>query len=234
MEITLVNISKSYKNTKAVRDVNLTLTNGITALLGANGSGKTTLLRIITTVLKPDSGSVFFEGSNIIEDGDDFRAVLGYLPQNFGYYKEFTALDFMLYLSSLKGLDGKTAIQKTDELLEFTGLADVKKKKIKTFSGGMIQRLGIAQALLNDPEVLVLDEPTSGLDPKERIRFRKLIEKISKDKIIIYSTHIISDISEIANRVLLMNEGVIAEDTTVDKISDLCIKYFGEESELDG
>ncbi len=234
MEITLVNISKSYKNTKAVRDVNLTLTNGITALLGANGSGKTTLLRIITTVLKPDSGSVFFEGSNIIEDGDDFRAVLGYLPQNFGYYKEFTALDFMLYLSSLKGLDGKTAIQKTDELLEFTGLADVKKKKIKTFSGGMIQRLGIAQALLNDPEVLVLDEPTSGLDPKERIRFRKLLEKISKDKIIIYSTHIISDISEIANRVLLMNEGVIAEDTTVDKISDLCIKYFGEESELDG
>lgn len=234
MEITLVNISKSYKNTKAVRDVNLTLTNGITALLGANGSGKTTLLRIITTVLKPDSGSVFFEGNNIIEDGDDFRAVLGYLPQNFGYYKEFTALDFMLYLSSLKGLDGKTAIQKTDELLEFTGLADVKKKKIKTFSGGMIQRLGIAQALLNDPEVLVLDEPTSGLDPKERIRFRKLLEKISKDKIIIYSTHIISDISEIANRVLLMNEGVIAEDTTVDKISDLCIKYFGEESELDG
>lgn len=234
MEITLVNISKSYKNTKAVRDVNLTLTNGITALLGANGSGKTTLLRIITTVLKPDSGSVFFEGSNIIEDGDDFRAVLGYLPQNFGYYKEFTALDFMLYLSSLKGLDGKTAIQKTDELLEFTGLADVKKKKIKTFSGGMIQRLGIAQTLLNDPEVLVLDEPTSGLDPKERIRFRKLLEKISKDKIIIYSTHIISDISEIANRVLLMNEGVIAEDTTVDKISDLCIKYFGEESELDG
>ena len=234
MEITLVNISKSYKNTKAVRDVNLTLTNGITALLGANGSGKTTLLRIIPTVLKPDSGSVFFEGSNIIEDGDDFRAVLGYLPQNFGYYKEFTALDFMLYLSSLKGLDGKTAIQKTDELLEFTGLADVKKKKIKTFSGGMIQRLGIAQALLNDPEVLVLDEPTSGLDPKERIRFRKLLEKISKDKIIIYSTHIISDISEIANRVLLMNEGVIAEDTTVDKISDLCIKYFGEESELDG
>lgn len=234
MEITLVNISKSYKNTKAVKDVNLTLTNGITALLGANGSGKTTLLRIITTVLKPDCGSVFFEGSNIIEDGDDFRAVLGYLPQNFGYYKEFTALDFMLYLSSLKGLDGKTAMQKTDELLEFTGLADVKKKKIKTFSGGMIQRLGIAQALLNDPEVLVLDEPTSGLDPKERIRFRKLLEKISKDKIIIYSTHIISDISEIASRVLLMNEGVIAEDTTADKIGDLCIKYFGEGSELDG
>lgn len=234
MEITLVNISKSYKNTKAVKDVNLTLTNGITALLGTNGSGKTTLLRIITTVLKPDSGSVFFEGNNIVEDGDDFRAVLGYLPQNFGYYKEFTALDLMLYLSSLKGLDGKTAMQKTEELLEFTGLADVKKKKIKTFSGGMIQRLGIAQALLNDPEVLVLDEPTSGLDPKERIRFRKLLEKISKNKIIIYSTHIISDISEIANRVLLMNEGVIAEDTTVDKISNLCIKYFGEGSELDG
>ena len=234
MEITLVNISKSYKNTKAVKDVNLTLTNGITALLGTNGSGKTTLLRIITTVLKPDSGSVFFEGNNIVEDGDDFRAVLGYLPQNFGYYKEFTALDLMLYLSSLKGLDGKTAMQKTEELLEFTGLADVKKNKIKTFSGGMIQRLGIAQALLNDPEVLVLDEPTSGLDPKERIRFRKLLEKISKNKIIIYSTHIISDISEIANRVLLMNEGVIAEDTTVDKISNLCIKYFGEGSELDG
>lgn len=234
MEITLVNISKSYKNTKAVKDVNLTLTNGITALLGTNGSGKTTLLRIITTVLKPDSGSVFFEGNNIVEDGDDFRAVLGYLPQNFGYYKELTTLDFMLYLSSLKGLDGKTAMQKTEELLEFTGLADVKKKKIKTFSGGMIQRLGIAQALLNDPEVLVLDEPTSGLDPKERIRFRKLLEKISKNKIIIYSTHIISDISEIANRVLLMNEGVIAEDTTVDKISNLCIKYFGEGSELDG
>ena len=234
MEITLVNISMSYKNTKAVKDVNLTLTNGITALLGTNGSGKTTLLRIITTVLKPDSGSVFFEGNNIVEDGDDFRAVLGDLPQNFGYYKEFTALDFMLYLSSLKGLDGKTAMQKTEELLEFTGLADVKKKKIKTFSGGMIQRLGIAQALLNDPEVLVLDEPTSGLDPKERIRFRKLLEKISKNKIIIYSTHIISDISEIANRVLLMNEGVIAEDTTVDKISNLCIKYFGEGSELDG
>lgn len=232
MEIKLINISKSYKKTKAVNDVSLTLTPGITALLGANGSGKTTLLRIITTVLKPDSGSVLWNGGNIIENSDDFRAVLGYLPQNFGYYKDFTALDFMLYLSALKGLNKKTALQKTEELLEFAGLSDVKKKKLKTFSGGMLQRLGIAQALLNDPDVLVLDEPTSGLDPKERIRFRKLLEKSAKDKIIIYSTHIISDIASISNRVLLMNSGEIAEDTTPDKINELCIKYFGEGSEL--
>lgn len=232
MEIKLLNISKSYKKTKAVHDVSITLTPGITALLGANGSGKTTLMRIITTVLKPDTGSVYYNGSNIVKDGDDFRAVLGYLPQNFGYYKEFTALDFMLYLAALKGIDGKTALKKSEELLEFTGLSDVKKKKIKAFSGGMVQRLGIAQALLNDPAVLVLDEPTSGLDPKERIRFRKLLEKTGKDKIIIYSTHIVSDIASIADRVLLMNNGEIAEDTTADKIEELCIKYFGEGSDL--
>lgn len=233
MEIKLTDISKSYKKITAVNHVNLTLSPGITALLGANGSGKTTLLRIITTVLQPDSGTVFWNGSSILKDSDDFRAVLGYLPQNFGYYKEFTALDFMLYLAALKGIDGRTALSRAEKLLAFAGLADVKKKKIKTFSGGMVQRLGIAQALLNDPDVLVLDEPTSGLDPKERIRFRKMLEKISDDKIIIYSTHIVSDIASISNRVLLMNNGEIAEDTTPDKIDALCIKYFGEECAQD-
>ncbi len=232
MELKILNVKKKYKRKIAVNNVSLTLKPGITALLGANGSGKTTLMRIITTVLKPDAGSVFFNGSDIIKDGDDFRAVLGYLPQDFGYYREFTANDFMMYLAALKGMNGKAAKPRVDELLEFVSLSDVKSKKIKSFSGGMVQRLGIAQALLNDPQVLVLDEPTSGLDPKERIRFRKLLERIAEDKIIIYSTHIVSDVAAIAGRVLLMNDGIIAEDTAVDKIGELCIKYFGEGSDL--
>lgn len=232
MEISVANITKKFKKKTAVDDVSLVITPGITALLGVNGSGKTTLMRMITTVLKPDSGAVFFNGSDIIRDGDEYRAVLGYLPQNFGYYREFSALDFMLYLAALKGIKGREAMPKAEALLEFAGLSDVKKKKIKTFSGGMIQRLGIAQALINDPQVLVLDEPTSGLDPKERIRFRKLLESISKDKIIIYSTHIVSDVASIADRVLLMDEGRIAEDTTADKIGEICVKYFGEDSDI--
>jgi len=232
MEISTANITKKYKNKTAVDNISLTVTPGITALLGVNGSGKTTLLRMLTTVLKPDSGTVFFNGSDICRNGDEYRAVLGYLPQNFGYYREFTALDFMLYLAALKGIKSRDALPKADKFLEFAGLSDVKKKKIKTFSGGMVQRLGIAQALINDPQVLVLDEPTSGLDPKERIRFRKLLEGISKDKIIIYSTHIVSDIASIADRVLLMDEGRIAEDTTADKISEICVKYFGEDSDI--
>lgn len=232
MKINIQNLTKRFKKKVAVNNVTLELHPGITALLGVNGSGKTTLMRMIATVLEPSEGTITADGEDIIKKGDNFRSVLGYLPQNFGYYKEFTAFDFMMYMAALKGIDGKAAKAKCDELLDFVSLSEVKKKKIKTFSGGMIQRLGIAQALINDPTVLILDEPTSGLDPKERIRFRKLLEKMSKDKIIIYSTHIVSDISHIADRVLLMQDGEIIEDTTVDMINDICVQYFGEESEL--
>ncbi len=232
MEIELINVTKRYRKKTAVDKVSLTLTPGITALLGANGSGKTTLIRMITTVLKPDGGSIFYNGRDTEKEGDELRAVLGYLPQNFGYYRDFSAYDFMMYIAALKGINGKAAKPKVHALLDFAGLADVKGKKIKTFSGGMVQRLGIAQALINDPDVLVLDEPTSGLDPRERIRFRRLLESISSNKIILYSTHIVSDVQSIANRVLLMENGKIAEDTTVDHVNEICRKYFGEDSEI--
>jgi len=216
VELVIDRLSKHYKNKIAVDRVSLTLKEGVYGLLGANGSGKTTLMRMICGVLKPTSGEVKFNGIDVSEE--KFRDLLGYLPQDFGYYPEFTAYDFLLYLSSLKGLTRQRAKDRTSELLKLVGLSDVAKKKIKSFSGGMKQRLGIAQALLNNPKILVLDEPTAGLDPNERVRFRNLISRLGKDRIVLLSTHIVSDVEYIASTILLMKKGQIIHKGPLEEI----------------
>lgn len=205
MELIIDRVSKQFKNHIAVDRVSATLHEGVYGLLGANGAGKTTLMRMLCSILQPTSGTVTFDGMDVSEEG--YRALLGYLPQDFGYYPEFTATDFLLYMAALKGLPNSAAKRRSAELLELVSLQDVSRKKIKTFSGGMKQRLGIAQALLNDPKLLILDEPTAGLDPKERVRFRKLIAERGKDSIVLLSTHIVSDIEHIADEVLMMQDG---------------------------
>lgn len=205
MELIIDRVSRQYKNKIAVDRISLKLHKGVHGLLGANGAGKTTLMRMLCGILKPTGGTIAFDGIDVSEES--YRAILGYLPQDFGYYPEFSAADFLLYLAALKGIPKDRAKRKTRELLELVSLSDVSRKKIKTFSGGMKQRLGIAQALLNDPKLLILDEPTAGLDPKERVRFRNLIEELGKDNIVLLSTHIVSDIEHIADQVLIMKDG---------------------------
>ena len=216
MELTLDRVTKHYGNKIACDRVSLTLTHGVYGLLGANGAGKTTLMRMMCGVLKPTSGSIAFDKIQVSDK--DYRDVLGYLPQDFGYYPEFTAQNFMLYLASLKGLTKTCAKAKTAELLSLVSLETNAKQKIKTFSGGMKQRLGIAQALLNNPKILILDEPTSGLDPKERVRFRNLISKLGSERIVLLSTHIVSDIEHIADTILVMKDGQLIHEGSLTKI----------------
>ena len=205
MELFLDRVSKQYQNKIAVDRISLKLHKGVYGLLGANGAGKTTLMRMICGILKPTNGTITFNGLDVTTE--EYRANLGYLPQDFGYYPEFTGRNFLLYMATLKGLTKTQAKRKTDEVLELVNLQENARKKIKTYSGGMKQRLGIAQALLNDPLLLVLDEPTSGLDPKERVRFRNLIAELGKTSIVILSTHVVSDIEHIDNTVLMMKNG---------------------------
>lgn len=207
MELKVDRLTKQYKNKIAVDRLTFSLGKGVTGLLGANGAGKTTLMRMICGILTPTGGDITYKGVPVTEES--YRDVLGYLPQDFGYYPEFTGRDFLMYFSALKGLSKHDAKARTAELLEIVGLSDMAGKKIKTYSGGMKQRLGIAQALINRPEVLILDEPTAGLDPKERVRFRNLIEEIGKENIVLLSTHIVSDIEQIADKVIIMKSGQI-------------------------
>lgn len=216
MELTIDRLSKQYNNKIAVDRISLKLQKGVYGLLGANGAGKTTLIRMICGVLKPTSGTISFDGTDVGEEA--YRDVLGYLPQDFCYYPEFSAVDFMYYMASLKGLTKVQARAKTRELLEIVSLTEVAKKKIKTFSGGMKQRLGIAQTMLNNPKILVLDEPTAGLDPKERVRFRNLISQLGKDRIVLLSTHIVSDVEHIADTILIMKNGQMLHCGSLENI----------------
>ena len=218
MELSLNSVSKQYKDKLAVNALSLTMHNGIYGLLGPNGSGKTTLMRMICTVLRPSGGSISLDGEDIIGLGESYRDVLGYLPQEFGYYPNFTGRDFLMYFAALKGLTKYQAEEKCGELLELTGLSEVAGKKLKTYSGGMRQRIGIAQALINDPKILVLDEPTSGLDPAERAKFRNIIGGLSKNRIILLSTHIVSDIEYIADRIVLMKNGEVSLEGAAESI----------------
>lgn len=207
MELAFDRLTKEYGAKIAVDRVSAALGPGVHGLLGANGAGKTTLMRMACGVLRPTSGEVRFDGAPIERMGGEYRALLGYLPQDFGYYPEFTALDFMEYMAALKGIGRRAARERSLELLSAVGLAGEERRRIRTFSGGMKQRLGIAQAVLNDPAVLVLDEPTAGLDPKERVRFRNLIASFAQDKVVLLSTHIVSDVESIADRILVMRAG---------------------------
>ncbi|MBQ3338478.1 MAG: ABC transporter ATP-binding protein [Atopobiaceae bacterium] len=218
MELKLDRLTKQFGAKIAVDRVSATLIPGVTGLLGANGAGKTTLMRMVCDVLRPTSGQILLDGTDAGTLGDEYRAMLGYLPQDFGYYPDFTALDFMRYMATLKGFGNRDGQIRSMELLEEVGLASDARRKIKTFSGGMKQRLGIAQAMINDPAILVLDEPTSGLDPKERVRFRNLIAGFAQDKIVILSTHIVSDVEFIAGRILVMNNGAFVMDGAPDQV----------------
>lgn len=216
MELTLDRLTKQYNNLIAVDRLSLTLKTGVYGLLGANGAGKTTLMRMLCGILTPTSGEVHY--NQISVSTEEYRDVLGYLPQDFGYYPGFTALDFLCYMASLKGIPKKRAKAKSMELLEMVSLENMANKKIKTFSGGMKQRLGIAQALLNNPKILILDEPTAGLDPKERVRFRNMISSLGKDRIVLLSTHIVSDVEFIAGTILIMKQGQLLHQGSLQDI----------------
>ena len=211
MKLSFEHISKLYGDTVALQQIDLTLGSGVYGLLGPNGAGKTTLMRIMTDLLAPSTGRVLLDGQDIAVMGAAFRKKLGYLPQDFGVYPNFTAEQFLLYIARLKGLSKFEAKRQTDGLLHMVGLEDKKQKKLKGFSGGQRQRVGIAQALLGDPEILVLDEPTAGLDPEERIRFRGIISDLSQQKLVLLSTHIVSDLEAVANEIILLRKGVVLE-----------------------
>ena len=221
MELTIDQISKKYKDKTAVSQVSLKLTPGVWGLLGANGAGKTTLMRMVAGILKPTEGKVLYDGISIQVLGDKYRDIFGYLPQEFGFYPEFTVQDYLEYMAVLKGLTKKEGKRRIEELLEKMTLLDVRKKKIVKLSGGMKRRVGIAQALLNEPEVLVLDEPTSGLDPGERVRFRNLLSEFaSHDRIVLISTHIVSDVEYIATCNAVMKDGkILATGTTKELVT---------------
>lgn len=221
MELRMENITKRFQDKTAVQDVSLTLTPGVWGLLGANGAGKTTLMRIVAGLMKPTSGQVLYDGVPIGLLGEQYREIFGYLPQEFGFYPEFTVSDYLHYIAALKGLPRQDSVRKIDTLLEQLTLTDVRNKKIVKLSGGMKRRVGIAQALLNDPEVLILDEPTSGLDPGERVRFRNLLSEFAHHRIVLISTHIVSDVEYIATCNAVMKDGKLLATGTTEELTKM-------------
>ncbi len=220
MELVLENLTKEYRNTMAVDHISYTMKNGIYGLLGTNGAGKTTLMRMICTLIKPSEGRITLEGKDIWALNGSYRKILGYLPQEFGYYPDFSARDYLMYIASIKGIKTSVAKKKSLELLHKVGLEKVWNKKIKRYSGGMKRRLGIAQALINNPKILILDEPTAGLDPNERIRFRNLISELAEECLVLLSTHIVSDVECVADKILMMKAGKIESAGTLQELID--------------
>ncbi|MBI1807923.1 MAG: ABC transporter ATP-binding protein [Ignavibacteria bacterium] len=219
MNIVIENISKRYKgNVWGLRDFTLTIGSGVLGLLGPNGAGKSTLMRILATVTRPSAGTITWNGINIEKSPNDLRAVLGYLPQDFGVYPNLTAIEFLEYLAAAKGLNHAIARKRIDELLQLVNLVDVRRRPLGGFSGGMRQRIGIAQALLNDPQLLIVDEPTGGLDPEERVRFRNLLSELSGDRIVILSTHIVSDVEATATHIAIIQKGKLITHATPERL----------------
>ena len=220
MDLRISNLTKDFDGFKAVNNFSYQMDCGVYGLLGVNGAGKTTLMRMLTTLMKPTSGQITWDGEDVFAMDGQYRMLLGYLPQDFGYYPDFSVYDYLMYIAALKGIRPAVAKQRVKELLKQVGLVKARNKKMKTLSGGMKRRAGIAQAMLNDPKILILDEPTAGLDPSERIRFRNLISELSEDRIVLLSTHIVSDIEYIANDILLMKDGQLVISGTSEDIID--------------
>lgn len=212
--LTVKDVTKRYGKFTVLEHISLEFQPGVYGLLAPNGAGKTTLMKMLTTLAFPTEGEILWNGTDIRSLGAAYRQQLGYLPQQLGFYPHYTPNQYLSYLSALKGLDGKTAGERISKLLDLVGLSEVADKKMKKLSGGMVQRVGIAQALLNDPKILILDEPTAGLDPKERGRFRNILSGLSRDRIVILSTHIVSDVENVANQLILLKDRqVYREDT---------------------
>ena len=227
MELTIDRVSKRFKDKSAVDDVSLTLTPGVWGLLGANGAGKTTLMRMCCGIMQPTAGEIRADGIPIDRLGAAYRDSLGYLPQEFGFYPSFTVRDYLDYMAALKGIGKRDARRRTNDLLEQLGLADMRKKRIAKLSGGMKRRVGIAQALLNEPEILILDEPTSGLDPSERVRFRNLLSEFAQGRIVLISTHIVADVEYIAMQNAIMKDGrLVGCGTTTDLVAEVADKVW--------
>ena len=218
MALILDGLTKTFSSFPAVNNLSYTMDTGVYGLLGVNGAGKTTLMRMLCTLLTPTSGTITWDGQDIFSLGSAYRNLLVYLPQDFGYYPDFSVQDYLLYIASIKGLRPATARQRMQSLLEQVGLTQVRRQKMKKLSGGMKRRAGIAQAMLNDPKILILDEPTAGLDPKERIRFRNLISELAENRLVLLSTHIVSDVEYIADQILLMKDGSLVHHGTSQQL----------------
>ncbi|QED46637.1 ABC transporter ATP-binding protein [Cytobacillus dafuensis] len=228
--LTVNSVSKDFGNFPVLQDIQLEFSNGVYGLLAPNGAGKTTLIKMLTTLLFPTKGEILYEGQNIFSMGERYRDLIGYLPQNFGYYKNYNPYQYLQYLAALKGISKQSANEKIPQLLKLVALEDAIKKKMGKFSGGMIQRVGIAQAMLNNPKILILDEPTAGLDPKERVRFRNLLSDLARDRIVILSTHIVSDVESIANEIIMIKDKQVLYK---DSIQSICQQLDGKVYEIE-